>query len=96
MDNETRANIILFVPTTIHVPENVLRLLDIRAKALGVSRNRVILSALESSLGSRRQWPPELVEMLAHPLEAASAKLLDQTMHVVRRRRRSRPRAISL
>jgi predicted transcriptional regulator len=55
------------VPTTVHIPEALLQRVDARAKALGTSRNRVVLAALEHELGSRTRWPPELVAMLAEP-----------------------------
>jgi hypothetical protein len=65
---------------------------DARAKALGVSRNRLILDALESTLGGNAKWPPELIAALQTPLDAATAKVLDESMSTVRRRRRSRAR----
>jgi hypothetical protein len=65
---------------------------DARAKALGVSRNRVIVEALAASLQSRRQWPPELVRMLEQPLDDATAKALDEALEMVRGRRVNRRR----
>jgi metal-responsive CopG/Arc/MetJ family transcriptional regulator len=35
------------VPTTIHIPDPLLERVDARAKTLGISRNRLILEALE-------------------------------------------------
>jgi metal-responsive CopG/Arc/MetJ family transcriptional regulator len=81
------------VATTIHVPSQLLRRIDVRAKALGVSRNRLILSALESTLVPTREWSPELVAMLLEPLDARSVAVFDATMKVVHRNRRNRRRA---
>ena len=39
-----------------------------RAKTLGISRNRLILEALEEKVGARDEWAPELVQMLADPV----------------------------
>ena len=82
--------------TTIHVPRELLRRLDVRAKALGVSRNRVILDAIRGVVDERASWPPELIEMLAEPVDAATAALLDGSMRTVRRARRSRRRPTAL
>ncbi len=77
--------------TTIHVPAKLLDRIDSRAKALGVSRNRVILTALEASLAGREDWPPELIAMLTQPPDAKTADLFDATMRAALKRR-SRPR----
>ena len=46
------------MPTTIHVPEQLLERVDTRAKALGVSRSRFIVGALREALGTDETWPP--------------------------------------
>lgn len=84
------ANIFIFMPTTVHLPKELLKRVDARAKALGISRNRLITEALESSLRVRDQWPPELVNMLEAPFEGAAAKQLDRSVAAVRKRRVSR------
>jgi metal-responsive CopG/Arc/MetJ family transcriptional regulator len=78
------------VATTVHIPEPVLRRVDRRAKALGVSRNRVILDALEASLQPRDEWSPELVRMLAQPLSGAAADAFEESLAIVQARRVSR------
>jgi metal-responsive CopG/Arc/MetJ family transcriptional regulator len=82
--------------TTIHVPLRLLERADKRAKALGVSRNRLILDALEASLGTNEAWSPELVGMLARPLSPNTAKELARSLVAVRRLRVSRRRAPTL
>ncbi len=90
VDRATRANTILFMPTTIHVPPHLLERVDTRARALGVSRNRFIVEALEQRLGTRNVWPAELVSMLEHPVSARAADELERSMAVVRRQRENR------
>jgi hypothetical protein len=83
-------NINLFVATTIHIPDPLLERVDTRAKILGISRNRLILEALEEKVGARDEWAPELVHMLAEPVSSAADKELEDSLTVVRRRRSSR------
>ena len=84
------------MPTTVHIPDAILERLDARAAARGVSRNRVILEAVEAALGLRESWAPELVAMLAEPLDEATGKLLETSLAKVRRSRRSRRKPPSL
>ena len=77
------------MPTTIHIPDPLLERVDTRAKTLGISRNRLILEALEEKVGARDEWAPELVHMLARPLSSTAAKELEESLAVVRRRRSS-------
>jgi metal-responsive CopG/Arc/MetJ family transcriptional regulator len=79
--------------TTIHVPGELLKRLDQRARALGTSRNRVILDAIEATLGSNAAWPPELARMLATPLDPETSGALQASLDVVRARRVNRRRA---
>ena len=78
--------------TTVHIPPRLLSRVDARARALAVSRNRFIIATLEHALDARSEWPPELAEMLARPLERASAELLDDSLREVRARRVNRRR----
>ena len=78
------------MPTTIHIPDALLERVDTRAKTLGISRNRLILEALEDKLGARDEWAPELAAMLAEPIDSAAGKELEESIAVVRGRRSSR------
>ena len=90
LDGLPGANINIFVPTTIHIPDALLERVDTRAKTLGISRNRLILEALEEKVGARDVWSPELVQMLANPISADAGKELEDSLAVVRSRRSSR------
>jgi predicted transcriptional regulator len=81
------------VTTTIHVPDELLKRLDQRARALGTSRNRIILDAIEASLGLNETWPPELTRMLATPPDAETSDGLEASLDKVRARRINRKRA---
>jgi metal-responsive CopG/Arc/MetJ family transcriptional regulator len=80
----------VFVPTTIHIPDPLLERVDTRAKTLGISRNRLILEALEEKVGARDDWAPELLHMLAEPISSSAGQALETSLTVVRRRRSSR------
>jgi predicted transcriptional regulator len=78
------------VPTTILIPDPLLERVDARAKTLGISRNRLILEALEEKVGARDVWAPELVEMLSKAVSSAAGEELEDSLAIVRRRRSSR------
>jgi hypothetical protein len=80
------------MPTTVHIPDSLLRQLDARAKSLGISRNRLIVQAIEANFVSKRSWPPELVRMLEQPLDDPTAQTLERSLRVVRKRRTNRRR----
>jgi hypothetical protein len=84
------------VATTIHIPSDLLKRVDQRAKALGASRNRIIRDAIEASLGANGSWPAELVSMLTVPLDPRIADQLETSLETVRSRRRDRGRAPKL
>ncbi|MGD0524051.1 MAG: ribbon-helix-helix protein, CopG family [Polyangiaceae bacterium] len=77
------------MPTTIHIPDPLLERVDTRAKTLGISRNRLILEALEEKVGARDEWAPELVHMLGQPISSAAGEELERSLAIVRRRRAS-------
>jgi hypothetical protein len=76
--------------TSIRLPQRLLERVDARAKTLGVSRNRLLVDAIEASLSARTTWPPEFLALLDTPLDATSATTLDDTLRATRRLRRSR------
>ena len=90
LDAQSGANTNIFMATTIHIPDPLLERVDTRAKTLGISRNRLILEALEEKVGARDEWAPELVQMLGARVSATAGKELEGSLSVVRRRRSSR------
>ena len=77
------------MPTSVHIPPNLLKQADKRAKALGISRNKLIIRALERELSPQSGWPEGFFEHF-QPLDSETAKLFDASMEVVRKSRRSK------
>jgi predicted transcriptional regulator len=84
------------VATTVHIPDRLLERVDARARALGVSRNRLVVEALEEKLAPHAAWPPELVELLSTPVDAEVAAAARQMEAAMVRARRSRKRRLRL
>ena len=61
------------MPTTVHIPAALLKSVDRRAKALGISRNRLIVRALEQAVTERSGWAPEFLEQLRNVDRETSA-----------------------
>ena len=77
------------MPTSVHIPPPVLEAIDAKARALGISRNRLIVRALERELDQPTGWSPEFVQRLRH-LDEGAARVFDESMRVVRRARSSK------
>jgi hypothetical protein len=75
--------------TSVHIPKPLLAAVDRKAKALRISRNRLIIKALESEV-EERGWSPGFFDKLRE-LEPSTADAFRETMDVVRTRRRSKP-----
>jgi hypothetical protein len=76
--------------TTVHIPAALLKSVDRRAKALGVSRNRLIVRALERAVNERTEWAPEFLEQLRR-VDRDTAGAVDDLLADVTRARRSKP-----
>ena len=70
------------MPTTIHLPADLLQRVDRRANALGFSRNRYIRRALEGAVESEAGWSTAFMTMLA---EAAGDGRLQEGVAELRR-----------
>jgi Ribbon-helix-helix protein, copG family len=77
------------MPTTVHIPTALLKSVDRRAKALGVSRNRLIVRALEKAVNERSGWAPEFLEQLRH-VDGDTSAAVDELLAVVKNARRSK------
>ena len=77
------------VPTSVHIPRPLLAAVDRKAKALRISRNRLIIQALEHEV-EERGWSPGFFDRLRE-LDPGAADELRDSMEVVRAERRSRP-----
>ena len=78
------------MPTTVHIPAALLKSVDRRAKALGVSRNRLIVKALERAMSERVAWAPEFLDKL-RTIDDDTVRAVDELLNDVQQARRSKP-----
>jgi hypothetical protein len=79
------------MPTSVHLPKPLLAAVDRRARALHISRNRLIVRALERELGERKGWSPDFFARLAEPLPGLDEAVDEMLGHILRNRRSKRP-----
>ena len=79
------------MPTTVHIPPRLLASAQRRARALGISRNRLIVRALERELGEAGEWSAEFLQALRDVDPGTSHAAGELLAEVVRRRRSKRP-----
>lgn len=75
--------------TSVHIPKALLEAVDRRARALKVSRNKLIVQALERELTGGADWPPGFFE----EIEKADPDLVvavDEMAEAIRARRKSK------
>jgi len=82
----------IFMPTTVHIPDPLLKSVDRRAKALGISRNRLVVRALEEAVSVRSGWAPEFLQRLRHVDRDTSAAVDELLIAVTQARRSKEPR----
>ena len=78
------------MPTTVHIPAPLLKSVDRRAKALGLSRNRLIVKALEREVSERGEWAPEFLDRLRQ-VDEDTSEAVDELLNHVTQARRSKP-----
>ena len=82
------------MPTTVHLPAALLTSVDRRAKALGVSRNRLIVRALEQAVRERSAWAPEFLDRLRSG-DRETSVAVDRLLAAVKQARHSKdPRGL--
>jgi len=77
------------MPTTVHIPPALLKSVDRRARALGVSRNRLIIRALEEAVSQRTRWTTEFLARLRE-VDADTSAAVDDLLSAVKNARRSK------
>jgi EAL domain-containing protein (putative c-di-GMP-specific phosphodiesterase class I) len=82
----------IFMPTTVHIPDPFLKSVDRRAKALGISRNRLVVRALEQAVSVRTDWSPEFLQRLRTVDRETSTAVDDLLAAVTKARRSKEPR----
>jgi predicted transcriptional regulator len=82
------------MPTTVHLPAALIQAVDRRARTLKISRNRVIIRALEREIASATEWPAGFLDALRHT-DAETTRGVDDLLTQVKAARRSkRPRRL--
>lgn len=75
------------MPTTIHLPDDLLDRVDARAKRLRVTRNRYVVDALRKALADQTEWSPSFLEELSRmrPIEGVDELLEGIEAHRTRK-----------
>jgi len=76
--------------TSVHLSKSLLEAVDRRAKALGVSRNHLVVRALERELEGGANWSAGFFERLAS-IEPDVRRGVEDLLVAVRKARRSKP-----
>ncbi len=76
--------------TSVHIPRPLLDAADRRARNLGVSRNRLIVRALERELAGGGDWSPGFFERLS-ATNAEIGQAADELLAAIAAGRRSKP-----
>ena len=79
----------IFMPTTVHIPDPLLKSVDRRAKALGISRNRLVVRALEQAVSVRAGWSAEFLQRLRN-VDRETSSAVDELLTAVTQARRSK------
>jgi len=77
------------MPTSVHIPKPLLVAVDRRARALKISRNRLIVQALEREVTEGSSWSADFFERLGSTtpdVEEGAEEMLKE----IRARRRSK------
>ncbi|MGQ0767372.1 MAG: ribbon-helix-helix domain-containing protein [Gemmatimonadota bacterium] len=78
------------MPTSVHIPRSLLEAVDRKARAIGVSRNRLIVRAIERELSPSAGWTPGFFEALSDvsPETASAVDLLHTNIRKARHSKR--------
>jgi hypothetical protein len=76
--------------TSVHLPKPLLDAVDRKARALHISRNQLVLRALERDLRGGADWSPDFFARLSE-VDPDTANDVDDLLLAVRKARRSKP-----
>jgi Ribbon-helix-helix protein, copG family len=85
-----RNGILQVMVTSIHIPKPLLEAVDRKARALKVSRDRLIVQALEKELAPGAGWSPGFFDQLRQ-VDADTAAAVDDLLASVRQARTTKP-----
>jgi hypothetical protein len=78
------------MPTSVHLPQDLLAAVDRRARALNISRNQLVVRALEREIRGDGDFTPGFFEALL-PADAELRDDVDELLRQVRKSRHSKP-----
>ncbi len=78
------------MPTSVHLPAQLLEAVDKRARALRISRNQLVVRALEREVQGGNDWSPGFFELLAE-VTPETQHDVDDLLKQVRRARSTKP-----
>lgn len=77
------------MPSSVHIPKPLLVAVDRRARALKISRNRLIVKALEREVREGEEWSPDFFTRL-ESLDAATERTAREMLRAIETGRRSK------
>jgi metal-responsive CopG/Arc/MetJ family transcriptional regulator len=77
------------MPTSVHFPKTLLVAVDRKARALKISRNRLIVQALEREVAQGTDWSPEFFSRLS-VIEPETQKAVEEMQMAIQGQRRSK------
>ena len=77
------------MPTSVHIPKLLLVAVDRRARALKISRNRLIVQALEREVTEGSSWSPDFFSQL-ESTETGVEEAADEMLKTILGQRRSK------
>lgn len=80
--------------TSVHIPKPLLEAVDRRARALKISRNRLIVNALEREVAGRSGWSEGFFERLGEVDEATGLAAAEMLATIRASRRSKEPRQL--
>lgn len=79
----------IFMATSVHIPKPLLMAVDRRARALKISRNKLIVQALEREVTAGADWPEGFFEALGKK-DPELVQAVDEMAAAIRSSRRSK------
>jgi hypothetical protein len=78
------------MPTSVHLPKPLLDAVDRKARALRISRNQLVVRALEREVQGGADWSPGFFARLSER-DGETAEAVDELLREVKQARRSKP-----
>jgi len=77
------------MPTSVHIPKPLLLAVDRRARTLKISRNRLIVQALEREVTQGSTWSPDFFRQL-ESAQAGVENAAEEMLKAIQSQRRSK------